>query len=238
MTTRTSLLVLLGAFAWAGSPLITSAADAAAPVRSITTVGVAEQEYAPDRAHLSVEIKVVGPSRKDSSESTDVVHQKLAGAMKDVGIAEGDVMLRMRKMEREYEYSNNRRSFLGFACSENWEIVVRDLGLLTRVTETLAGIEEVDLDHIEFHGSQEAEIKRQALLRAAEAAREKAGMLAQAADVRITGLIELTETGSQVENERWRSGSVTGNYAGIAESEGGIGTKRIYVAVRARYAIE
>lgn len=229
---KTPWFVLFGAFAWAGA-FLSTAAGVEAPVRSITANGVATQEFAPDRVELAVEIKVLSDSLQTSREAVDAAHEELIRVLKRVGVPEKEVGLKRRTMRRESEWEDGRYVFLGFSCTESIEVNVRKLDTLTAVTEAMAGIEELALEGMRFRSAKEGEARREALLQAADAARQKADALAKNAGVKITALLELQETPAG-----YHSANIYGNFSGGADAEAGVANQSVRVEVTARYAIE
>ena len=181
-----NMLLAATAAALLGLSGVAAASDHAADRRSVSVSGRGEVSATPDRARVSMQVETTKLDlRMAQAEVSRIVRDYLA-ALKVVGIAEADISTAGLSIQPEYDYSaKGGRKFLGYHLTRGIEVVVRDLDKIGDVLlkATSAGINNVSDPALE--SSKAETLSRDALARAAEDARAKARVLADALGARL-----------------------------------------------------
>lgn len=164
---------------------VTQAADHTHDRRSVSVSGRGEVAVTPDRARISMQVTTTKADvRVAQTEVSRVVRDYLA-QLKGLGIAEADIGTAGLTIQPEYDYGAKGRKFLGYKVTRGVEIVVRDLDRIGDVLlkATAAGINDVSDPQLE--SSKAEALGREALAKAADDARAKAKVLADALGAKL-----------------------------------------------------
>lgn len=157
------------------------------PVRSISVSGVGEVEALPDAAFVSMAIEA---RHKDLQVARNQVDGRVTAFLKLVdglGIERKHVQTAGLHVRPEYRWEDKtRRRYLdAYHVSRQLQVDLRDLdklgALMTRAVQ--AGVNQVHPP--QFRASNERELRRQALARAAQDARANARVLADTLGVKL-----------------------------------------------------
>ncbi len=154
--------------------------------RSVNVSGRGEVSVTPDRARLSMSVEVTKPDLRAAQMEINRVVREYLAQVKALAIKDEDVSTAGLSIRAEYDYNvKGGRRFLGYHISRGIEIVVRDLDKIGDVLlrATNAGINNVSDPLLE--SSKSEDLQRQALAKAAEDARAKAKVLADALGVKL-----------------------------------------------------
>ncbi|MBK8477614.1 MAG: SIMPL domain-containing protein [Opitutaceae bacterium] len=211
-------------------------------VRSITTAGTASISFVPDRAYIPIKISIEAPKFVEAEATVSEVRAKLTEALKLVGISKNDIASDSRVLQNHYERRNDGKVVvIGQTCIDSSTILVRDLKLVNEVVRVLAEVENVYNEEPTYVSDKQGEAKREALLKAAEMAKEKAELLAKQAGVKIKGVLQIGEDNGWT-SSGWTSKEANmqgsgANFSGYS-SQNGVSNNAITVTVHARYLIE
>ncbi len=163
-------------------------ADAQEPQpRSVSVSGVGEVEATPDAAYISMAIEA---RHKNLSAAQDEVDGKVKSFLKlvdDLDIDRKFVKTVGKNVRPEYEWDDKarKRHHIGYYVDRQLQVDLRDLdklgALLHRAVES--GVNQVSPPQL--RSTQERELRRQALARAAEDAQANAEVLAKALDAKL-----------------------------------------------------
>ncbi|WP_293369805.1 SIMPL domain-containing protein [Nevskia sp.] len=180
------LLVSASAAFLLGLAGVAAASDHAPDRRSVSVSGRGEVAATPDRARVSMQVETTKLDlRLAQTEVSRIVKDYLA-QLKALGIAEADISTAGLSIQPEYDYSaKGGRKFLGYHLTRGIEVVVRDLDKIGDVLlkATTAGINNVSDPQLE--SSKAEALSRDALAKAAEDARAKAKVLADALGAKL-----------------------------------------------------
>ncbi len=207
-------------------------------VRSIATVGVAAIPYANDRALVPVSIEVKMSTAKEAEQDVDGAHEKVMQALKRTGVSKGDITVVGRSLRVAYEYALLSFREAGMVCQEQLQVRVEDLSRVDEVVKALATVANVEVGAPDYSSTKLGNTRREALLKAAEAAREKAELLAKSSGVKLKELLELEESGREWTTPESYSGGIASNFAGPSRPSAVGGNQVVTVTVKARYRIE
>jgi len=164
-----------------------ASADTLPDRRSVNVSGRGEVATTPDRARISMQVETTKLDLRAAQDQVSRIVRDYLAQVKALGIAEADISTAGLSIQPQYDYSAPKggRKFLGYQLTRGIEIVVRDLDKIGDVLlkATNAGINNVSDPQLE--SSKAEALTRDALAKAAEDARAKAKVLADALGVKL-----------------------------------------------------
>lgn len=179
------LIALLSCVIVAATSLTTSA-DTLPDRRSVNVSGRGEVTATPDRARISMQVETTKPDLRAAQDQVSRIVRDYLAQVKALGIADADISTAGLSIQPQYDYSaKGGRKFIGYQLTRGIEIVVRDLDKIGDVLlkATSAGINNVSDPQLE--SSKAEALTRDALAKAADDARAKAKVLADALGVKL-----------------------------------------------------
>ncbi len=161
-------------------------ADTLPDRRSVNVSGRGEVTATPDRARISMQVETTKVDLRAAQDQVSRIVRDYLAQVKALGIADADISTAGLSIQPQYDYSaKGGRKFLGYQLTRGIEIVVRDLDKIGDVLlkATTAGINNVSDPQLE--SSKAEALTREALAKAAEDARAKAKVLADALGVKL-----------------------------------------------------
>jgi len=193
---RIVLLLIAAVFSAAllGNPV--AAHDAPMP-RVIAVSGEGEVSVKPDRAQLSMSVEKLDPDlKKAEAEVNRIVRAYLAEA-KTLGAKDEHVSTTGVSINPEYVWpeGGRERRFTGYRVNRQIAVRIDTLDKLGDfiLRATAVGVNQVNPPALE--SSKRKELEREALVKAAEDARDKARTLADTLKVRLGVAYRITESG-------------------------------------------
>ncbi len=180
------LLVSASAAFLLGLASVAAASDHAPDRRSVSVSGRGEVAATPDRARVSMQVETTKLDLRVAQTEVSRIVKDYLSQLKALGIAEADISTAGLSIQPEYDYSaKGGRKFLGYHLTRGIEVVVRDLDKIGDVLlkATTAGINNVSDPALE--SSKAEALGRDALAKAAEDARAKAKVLADALGAKL-----------------------------------------------------
>lgn len=165
---------------------LTTSADTLPDRRSVNVSGRGEVTATPDRARISMQVETTKPDLRAAQDQVSRIVRDYLAQVKALGIADADISTAGLSIQPQYDYSaKGGRKFIGYQLTRGIEIVVRDLDKIGDVLlkATSAGINNVSDPQLE--SSKAEALTRDALAKAADDARAKAKVLADALGVKL-----------------------------------------------------
>lgn len=165
--------------------------------------GEATATATPDRATVSVGVVAEG---RTAAEAQRGVNSQLDRVLQSLrALNDEDMMLQTQSvsLSPRYDHEASRRNpgtpprIIGYRASNTIRVRVDDVALVGRVIDAAMEGGANTISGISFQLKDDTEQRAQALADAADRAREKARVLSRATGVRITGIIEIAEEGTQ-----------------------------------------
>ena len=174
--------------------------DPAPPPRVVSVSGVGEVQVKPDRARLRLGVEKIGPDLKKVEAEVNRIVRAVLSDVKALGAKDEQISTTGISLQPEYVWpeGSRKQTLTGYRVSRQIEVQVEDLDRLgdfiLRTTD--AGVNQVD--PIRLESSRAETLKKQAMIIAAEDARDKASLLAKTLGARLGTAQRLTEVGSQI----------------------------------------
>lgn len=190
--------------------LILSAAAAAhdsiPPPRTVSVAGQGEVAVKPDRARLSLGVEKLDPDLKKAEAEVNKVVRDFLKEARSLGAKDEHLSTSGVSINPEYAWPEGarERKFTGYRVHRQIEVRIDNLERLGDyvLRATQAGVNQVNPPQLE--SSRAVEVERQALAKAAEAARAKAKVLTDTLGVKLGVLARITESGVAPMPEMYR----------------------------------
>lgn len=157
------------------------------PPRVVIVSGEGEVTAAPDRAQLSLAVFAVAAELRTAETQVNGIVRAYVTEARKLGASDAQISTASLSIQPEYVWDerSRRQKLTGYRVRREIRIVVTDLDrigdFLLRATQ--AGVNQVQAPQLE--SSKAAELRRQALAKAAEDARANAELLATTLDARL-----------------------------------------------------
>jgi len=193
MISKTALLLSTLILALAVS-LPSRAQNAQDDKRTLTVNGKGEMSAAPDVAYLNLAVETIAKSAqqavKENAEKTNSVIEAIKAKL-----GENDkVSTAGYNLSPIYEYNNqtNNSEFKGYKASNQIVVEVYNLKQIGAIIDATAEAGLNNIQGLRFETTKSAELRKKALAEAVKDAKTTADVLAQAAGVKITRILQLS----------------------------------------------
>lgn len=173
--------------------------DPTAPPEPATIVsnGTGRVAVAPDLADLRLGLSVARPTVAAARAEAAMLMERILDALDRSGVDRADIRTTLLSVQPRYDYRDGRSPTLtGYELTDVVAVTVRDLGRLAEVVDATLSAGATSLDGLEFRAADPAAAEREARLAAMRQARAWADVLAEAAGVRIDGVVAIVEGGA------------------------------------------
>jgi hypothetical protein len=218
--------------------LMMLAAPAALAEGTIVVQGVGSVKVKSDRAGICLGVR---ETDKELSAAQSRVNEKIAAiveVLKGMGLAEEAITTNGIGIYPNYNYDEGE-TISGYTASNTLYVSVADVDNTGAYIDAAFAAGANSLDYVEFSAVETDEAAAKALQLAVDSAREKAQVLADAAGMKLGGVLEIRDDGS--------SGYVSGDFyakTNAAEADAGAGTgvmagmQTVYASVSITFALE
>ncbi len=165
--------------------------------------GEATASATPDRATVSVGVVAEERTAAEAQRGVNTRIERVTRALRDLNIDHMVLQTQSVSLSPRYDHDAARRNqgtpprIIGYRASNTIRVRVDDVALVGRVIDAAMEGGANSISGISFQLKDDTEQRAQALADAADRAREKARVLARATGVRITGIVEIAEEGTQ-----------------------------------------
>ena len=162
--------------------------------QTLTVTGNGEMSAAPDVAYLNLAVETIAKSAsqavKENAEKTNSVMEAIKAKL-----GENDkVSTAGYNLSPIHEYNNqtNKSEFKGYKASNQIVVEVHNLKQVGAIIDSTAEAGLNNISGLRFDTTKSAELKKKALAEAVKDAKATAEILAQAAGVKITRILQLS----------------------------------------------
>lgn len=161
---------------------------------TIVVSGTGRVAVEPDVADLRLGVSVARPTVADARTEAARIMTSILAAVAAAGVAERDVRTTTLSVQPRYDYRDNKPPTLtGYDLSNVVEVTIRDLARIGDVVDGTLGAGATSMDSLSFRLADPRPPEREARVAAVAEARSRADVLAEAAGLRITGVIDIVE---------------------------------------------
>ncbi|MFA4941705.1 MAG: SIMPL domain-containing protein [Patescibacteria group bacterium] len=165
---------------------------------SIVVSGDGEMVGIPDIAKIQlgylVEKKTVADAQKDNTEKINAVIKKLKD---DFKIDAKDIKTANYNVSPMYDWGNNKQTLRGYQVSQNLEVKVREIDKASQILDVSGQLGLNQIGSLLFEIDDEESLKQEARIKAIEAAKNKAEILAKVTGVKLGRIISFSESNNQ-----------------------------------------
>jgi uncharacterized protein len=163
--------------------------------RTITAAGSGRVTRVPDEAEVHLGIRLERPTATTARADGAALMERVLAAVEALGIRRGDVRTAHLALGPVYDYEGGRARAIGYQLTNQATVTVRPVDDVAGIVDAAIGAGATTLDGVSFRIADPADARREALTRAVADARDRAEALADAAGLRITGVVRITEGG-------------------------------------------
>ena len=158
---------------------------------SVTGEGTITAE--PDTASVSVGVNTMAAAAADAQAENSAAMEQIIGALKAMGIASEDIVTESYSIYPQYDYNGTINTVIGYQVSNSVSVTLHDIDMVGDVLAKATAAGANMAGSISFSSSKADELYNQALTEAYAAAKLKGEVLADAAGMKVKGLISLSE---------------------------------------------
>ena len=169
--------------------------------RHILVYGQAQARAIPDRFRIELNFHVVDPKADVARTKVEAMMQDTLRKLRAAGVADADMVATSLRIEprEEYDATERKQVFRGIGVRRSITATFAEQERLRRFLGTLETSEQLQVSGVTTTLSNEQALKRALRLKAIEATRAKAAVIAESYGVRVTGLYSVSDTAPQFE---------------------------------------
>ena len=164
------------------------------PQWTVTVTGQGKISYQPDTAivYLGTRVEKAISAERALTQLTNSM-DKVLEAVKDLNIPDADIQTQSYSIYPQYDYIDGVSVLSGYTASQQLVVKIKNLteqsDMVSELVAKATAVGANQVDGISFETSNIEQLKQQARLMAIEDAKNRAGALADAADVRLGKVI-------------------------------------------------
>ncbi len=159
----------------------------------ITVSGTGEVRVSADTAVISLGVSARDKDVLQAQQRVNETISAIRKAMTGEGIKEENINTEYINIYAIYDYKNDQEQLAAYEASSTLAIRVTDMESVGSLIDAAFASGANTLNGISFSASDTTDAKSEALQKATEDAQNKAGILAEAAGVKITGIESISE---------------------------------------------
>lgn len=147
--------------------------------RFIAVDGTGEIEVIPDVIRISYNVSQIHKNATTAKVKVEEISSQSVSALLALGVMEKDISSSSLNVDTAHTYDKNgNETVVGHRVQRDIEIVVRDISLYGRAIQALVDSQVSEITKVKADVSNDEELKRKALAKAAQNAQEQARFLA------------------------------------------------------------
>ena len=183
--------------------LVCSSAAFAAEEPVLAVDGRGSASIAPDQAVVTV--GVVSRARSASQAQAENAQKSIAitQALKQLGVAGSDIKSQNFSFQPDYRTDDRSHTINGYTASHYLQINVRDIAKAGKIVDTALQSGANEVHSLRFSVSNQSAVRKEALGKAINDARNKADIIAQGLGCRIIGIKSVSESTGSIESRSY-----------------------------------
>jgi uncharacterized protein YggE len=183
--------------------LVCSSAAFAAEEPVLAVDGRGSASIAPDQAVVTV--GVVSRARSASQAQAENAQKSIAitQALKQLGVAGSDIKSQNFSFQPDYRTDDRKHAISGYTASHYLQINVRDIAKAGKIVDTALQSGANEVHSLRFSVSNQSAVRKEALGKAINDARNKADIIAQGLGCRIIGIKSVSESTGSIESRSY-----------------------------------
>ncbi len=167
--------------------------------RTIVVTGTGEASAAPDMAFLNLGVEAEGATAAEALRKNSAQMEATIKSLRDVGVDKRDIQTSSLNVGAKYDYSrdNSPPRIIGYQATNAVSVKLRNLDKAGSVIDKAVGVGANRLDSISFGFADPKPLMNDARKSAVADARERAGLYADAAGVKLGSVLQISDSYSQ-----------------------------------------
>lgn len=167
--------------------------------RTIIVAGIGEASKAPDMAILTLGVEAEGPTASEALRKNSAQMEATLKTLRDAGVDKNDIQTSNLNVGAKYDYSreNQPPRIVGYQATNTVSVKLRKLEKAGAVIDKAIGVGANRLDSISFGFADEKPLQNEARKNAIADARDRAALYAQAADVKLGQVLQISDSFAQ-----------------------------------------
>ena len=165
---------------------------------SIKVSGEGKIRVKPDLVILTVNVSFTQPGMADAVRLSQETVDSVVEILSKFGKIQGDIKTSSISANKGYNYDRGHSVFLGYQAEQSIDFVLNDISKFTDLTANLLTTKINSISQVQFGHSKADSLLREADLLAYDDALKSAHKLCERADVKLGGLLYLTNTESDM----------------------------------------
>ena len=183
---------------------VAAAAPAAKNLPTLSVDGEGTGIATPDRATITIGVTSqasdAGKAQNDNAWTTEQVNK----AIKALGIETKDIQTNNYSFHPNYRTTEKHRNEIsGYTVNNSIIVIVRDIKQTGKVIDAALGAGANEIHSLDFSAGNTQTVRKEALLKAVQDARDKAEILAKGLGKRIVGIQNVSESTGYLESRRY-----------------------------------
>lgn len=194
-------------------------------VRTISVTGSGQLSVKPDTVVINTGVNSGNPVIAVALDENNKLMNAIFKGLNELGISEDDIKTSNYNVRYHQPYKKNSTEVAEYKVSNSIKINIKNLELIDIALNTLIELGANKIDGINFTFRNKEQYKNKLTVMALRDAREKAEFLAKQENMKITGIVSITEEGSRDFSSNYNLGILKAeNNAGISAGSQTIST--------------
>lgn len=191
-----ALSSLLAASALTAAPAIAAEGPHPMNMRTIVVTGLGETSAAPDMAYLSIGVEAEGATAAEALRKNSEKMDATLKSLRDAGVDKKDIQTSGLSVGAKYDYSreNQPPRIIGYQATNTVQVKLRNIDKAGAIIDRAVGVGANRLDSISFGFSNPKPLLNDARRAAVADARERAGLYAEAAGVKLGPVMQISDS--------------------------------------------
>lgn len=192
LVTAAVMVALGAALVAAGGCTKVITAPAGSAANTVTASGTGTEQAAPDTGEMSFGAMATSGNAKTALEDASKLAEKIAAAIKKLGIDEKDIQTRDVSVYPQTSDQNGKQVVTGYQASLSVRVKVRDIGKLGEVISAANDAGANNINGPTFTIADPAPVRAKAIEKAVADARKSAEAMAKAAGKSVGAVLAIT----------------------------------------------
>jgi uncharacterized protein YggE len=197
--------------------------------------GAASVATAPDIVRLHLACHQNHPTPAAAFAATRESATAIRAALRARNVADKHISTSRLTLRTSWRSTNNGRTFDGYDCTVSFVVEVRDIDTFEQVLIDAVDAGANSVESVEFDVAAKKELRAQARREAVNAAREKAALYAEAANVQLGPVVHIEDVDAEGLQNTYRGHS--SGYSGAVDSDLTPGRITVQAAVRIGFGL-
>lgn len=197
----------------------------------VTADGVVESP--PDFAIIQLGVSVQDKTADKVYQQTNETVNNIIDALQKLGVKKDEIKSVDFGFSPQYDYSNGKQQFIGYQMRHNLSVQVKKIENIGNIIDHAMFAGANTVTQISFGFQDPEKLKSQARIKAIDAAGKKAKEIADAANIKLGKILQISEYSYPYEGRTVETAAMGGGGAVIAP-----GTSSVHASVTIRYEIQ